>query len=298
MSQTAGLSSGSAASLQGILLMTGTAALFACLDTTAKFLGQYLPAIEVAWIRFVTHLLFIVIVLRLWQQPFLIKTQRTGLQILRGIFMFATTALNFGALQYLQLAEAVSIMFAAPLLVTALAGPMLGERVGPRRWAAVLIGFCGVLVITQPGFERLHIGVVLSLCSMVAMTFYTLFTRILGATETTQGMIFYSGAVGAVGLAPIAVPALQWPALWLWPLLLMTGVFGILGHLLLIKAHKIAPASTLAPFIYTQILWMILFGYLVFDDVPGPATVIGAAIVVGSGLYILHREHRLRAGPA
>ncbi|MDQ0313905.1 DMT family transporter [Amorphus orientalis] len=282
------------ANLQGIFLMTVTGAMFACLDTTAKFLGQYLPPIEVAWVRFVTHVIFVAILLRLWHNPVVIKTRRPMLQILRGVFMFSTTTLNFAALQYLQLAEAVSIMFAAPLLVTALAGPLLGEHVGPRRWTAVVIGFCGVLVITQPGFEKLHIGVILSLLSMVALAGYTLMTRYLGATETTQGLIFYSGAVGAVGLAPLALPQLQWPEGWLVPLLLATGAFGGFGHFLLIKAHKIATASTLAPFIYTQMLWMILFGYLVFGDVPGPATLIGASIVVGSGLYLLHREHRLR----
>ncbi|MEW5425152.1 DMT family transporter [Amorphus sp. 3PC139-8] len=279
--------------LSGVLLMTATAALFACLDTTAKFLGQWLPSAEVAWIRFLTHTVFVALILRVWSRPETIATRRPVLQVVRGALMFATTALNFAALQYLQLAEAVSIMFAAPLVVTALAGPMLGERVGLRRWAAVLIGFCGVLVITKPGFGTLHIGVILSLGSMITYAFYALFTRLVGATESAESMIFYSGLVGAVGLAPVAVPMFEWPAWWQVPFLLATGAFGGFGHFLLIKAYKIAPASTLAPFIYTQIIWMTLFGYLIFDDVPGLSTLVGASIVAVSGLYILHREHRL-----
>lgn len=283
--------------LRGIVLMTATAALFAGLDTTAKYLGQYMPAVEVAWLRFVTHTIFVVLLLRLWSRPFHLKTRRPLLQVLRGAFMFSTTALNFGALQYLQLTEAVAIMFATPLLVTALAGPVLGEKVGMRRWSAVSVGFVGVLVITRPGFQDISIGVMLSLCAMVSNAFYILLTRLLGATESSETMIFYSGFVGAIGLAPVALPVAVMPStLWLVPLILLTGAFGGFGHYLLIRAHRIAPASTLAPFIYTQIVWMSVSGYLVFNEVPGIWTVIGTSIVVCSGLYILHREHRRRGG--
>jgi len=282
--------------LRGILLMTATAALFGCLDTTAKYLGQYMPAVEVAWLRFVTHTVLVVLLLRLWSRPFHLKTRRPLLQIVRGTFMFGTTSLNFVALTYLDLTEAVSIMFATPLLVTALAGPFLGEKVGMRRWTAVSIGFLGVVVITRPGFGTFNVGVLFSLGAMLTNAFYILLTRKIGTTESSEGMIFYSGAVGAVGLAPVALPSAVMPELWLVPLIFLTGVFGGFGHYLLIRAHRIAPASTLAPFIYTQILWMTLTGYVIFDEIPGLWTVIGASIVVGSGLYILHREHLRKGG--
>jgi len=282
--------------LRGILLMTATAALFGCLDTTAKYLGQYMPAVEVAWLRFVTHTVLVVLLLRLWSRPFHLKTRRPLLQIVRGTFMFGTTSLNFVALTYLDLTEAVSIMFATPLLVTALAGPFLGEKVGMRRWTAVSIGFLGVVVITRPGFGTFNVGVLFSLGAMLTNAFYILLTRKIGTTESSEGMIFYSGAVGAVGLAPVALPSAVMPELWLVPLIFLTGVFGGFGHYLLIRAPRIAPASTLAPFIYTQILWMTLTGYVIFDEIPGLWTVIGASIVVGSGLYILHREHLRKGG--
>lgn len=283
--------------LRGIVLMTATAALFAGLDTTAKYLGQYMPAVEVAWLRFATHTVFVVVLLRLWSRPYHLKTRRPFLQVLRGTFMFGTTSLNFIALTRLELTEAVAIMFATPLLVTALAGPVLGEKVGIRRWIAVSIGFLGVVVITRPGFGTFNVGVLFSLGAMLTNAFYILLTRKIGTTESSEGMIFYSGAIGAVGLAPIAIPVAVMPELWLWPLILLTGAFGGFGHYLLIRAHRIAPASTLAPFIYTQIVWMALSGYIVFHEVPGIWTVLGASIVVGSGLYILHREHR-RSGVA
>lgn len=282
--------------LRGILLMTATAAFFGGLDTTAKYLGQYMPAIEVAWLRFVTHTFFVVILLRLWSRPFHMKTRRPLLQLLRGAFMFGTTSLNFVALTYLDLTEAVSIMFATPLLVTALAGPFLGEKVGVRRWTAVSIGFLGVVVITRPGFGTFNVGVLFSLGAMLTNAFYILLTRKIGTTESSEGMIFYSGAVGSVGLAPVALPTAVMPELWLVPLIFLTGALGGFGHYLLIRAHRIAPASTLAPFIYTQILWMTLTGYLIFDEVPGLWTVAGASIIVGSGLYILHREHLRKGG--
>lgn len=280
--------------LRGIVLMTATAALFAGLDTTAKYLGQYIPAVEVAWLRFVTHTIFVVVLLRLWSRPYHLKTRRPFLQLLRGTFMFGTTSLNFVALTHLELTEAVSIMFATPLLVTALAGPVLGEKVGIRRWIAVSIGFLGVVVITRPGFGTFNVGVLFSLGAMLTNAFYILLTRKIGTTESSEGMIFYSGAIGAIGLAPIALPVAVMPELWLVPLIFLTGALGGFGHYLLIRAHRIAPASTLAPFIYTQIVWMALSGYLVFKEVPGIWTVVGASIVVGSGLYILHREHRRR----
>lgn len=282
--------------LRGILLMTATAAFFGGLDTTAKYLGQYIPAIEVAWLRFVTHTFFVVILLRLWSRPFHMKTRRPLLQLLRGAFMFGTTSLNFVALTYLDLTEAVSIMFATPLLVTALAGPFLGEKVGVRRWTAVSIGFLGVVVITRPGFGTFNVGVLFSLGAMLTNAFYILLTRKIGTTESSEGMIFYSGAVGSVGLAPVALPTAVMPELWLVPLIFLTGALGGFGHYLLIRAHRIAPASTLAPFIYTQILWMTVTGYLIFDEIPGLWTITGASIIVVSGLYILHREHLRKGG--
>lgn len=282
--------------LKGIALMTLAVVMFALLDATAKFLGQYIPAIEAAWFRFATHVLLVFLVLRGWRHVRRFKPNNLRLQTLRGLAMCAATGFNFAALQYLQLAQAVAIMFAAPLLVTALAGPILGEWAGWRRWAAVAVGFVGVLITTRPGVADVHWAVGLSVCSMVGYAFYLLLTRRLGGSENTASLLMWPGVIGTVVFLPIAAPVYEQPEPWLWALLPLLGVFGAFGHFILILAHKKAPASVLAPFTYTQMIWMIVLGYVIFGDVPDLWTVAGSVIIAGSGLYILHRE-RVRGRP-
>ncbi|MBB4304447.1 RarD protein [Rhodobium orientis] len=272
--------------------------LFSALDTTAKYLGESLPVVQIVWFRFASHVVMAAILFRLWKRPHLIRTRRPGLQLLRGCFMLGATVFNFLALRHLQLTEANAIMFATPLTVVILAGPMLGEWAGRHRWAAVIIGFLGVLVVTRPGVGGMHWAAFLSAAAMLCFALYTVTTRMLTATDTIEGLLLISAVVPTV---VIAVPAF---AVWeapespaIWGLLLMTGVFGGLGHFLLTKAYAVAPAPTLAPFSYTQIVWMTILGYLVFSDVPGIYTLIGMAIVVGSGLYVLYRERRRGTAP-
>ncbi len=283
--------------LVGVMLIVCTVIIFSVLDTLAKYTGQFVPTMEVVWFRFATHLLVTLIVFKAWKHRHILKTDRPVLQILRGLCLAATTGFNFIALQYLQLAEAVSIMFAGPLLVTALAGPVLGEWAGPRRWAAICVGFIGVLVVTQPGSGGLHWAVIFSVAAMICYALYALMTRILTKTDGVQGMLILSAAVAVVAVTPMAVA--DWvmpPDALTWVLLLCTGVLGGFGHWLLIKAHATVPAPVLAPFFYTQIVWMVALGYLVFDDLPGRSTIIGASIVIASGLYLLYRERRVK-GP-
>lgn len=283
------------ARLMGILLIVGAVACFALLDATAKFASLSVPTLEVVWFRFATHLVLTLLVFKVWKRRDLLKTDRPYLHIIRGLFLLATTVFNFLALRHLQLAEAVSIMFAGPLLVTALAGPMLGEWAGPRRWAAILVGFLGVLVVTRPGLGGLHWAVIYSVAAMTCYAFYALLTRMLTETDSVQGMLIISAAVATLALTPVALIDWQMPPDALtWGLLLLTGVFGGFGHWLLIKAHADVPAPVLAPFFYTQIVWMVGLGYLVFADIPGPTTLIGASIVIASGLYLLYRERRVK----
>lgn len=264
---------------------------FSFLDATAKYLSSSLPTLQIVWLRFVSHVLLCLVLFRVWRAPSLFKTGRPVLQIVRALCLLGITICNFMAVRYLQLAETMAIMFAAPFVITALAGPMLGEWAGVRRWAAIGVGFIGVLVVTQPGIGNMHWAALYSVASMIFYAVYAIFTRQLTSTESSAGMLILSGLVAAIAMAPAGLSV--WvtpPDLTSWLLLFATGVFGGGGHFLFIWAHRIAPAPVLAPFIYIQIVWMIALGYLIFDDVPSLSTLLGASIVVASGLYILYRE--------
>jgi drug/metabolite transporter (DMT)-like permease len=209
--------------------------------------------------------------------------------------------LNIYALRYLQLDETLSILFATPLLVAALSIPILGESIGPRRWAAIIVGFLGIMIITRPGFGNMHPAALLTVLGTVCYAVYSISTRILSTTDSSGTTLFYSSLFGAVVMTAIL------PFVWSWPVgplqiavMVIMGTCGALGHYLLILAHRLAPASILAPFIYTQIVWMVLSGYLVFGDLPTHWTLIGGAVVIASGLYLLYRERKMRgeAGPA
>ncbi|MTI45080.1 DMT family transporter [Roseibium hamelinense] len=282
--------------MAGIGLIILACLCFAILDATAKYLGSEIPPLQIVWVRFVTHVLIAAVLFQVWRRPGILRTRRPILQLVRALCLLGTTIFNFLAVQYLQLAETVAIMFAAPFVVTALAGPMLGEWAGPRRWAAIIVGFAGVLVVTQPGLGNIHWAAIYSVLAMLFYAVYALMTRQLTATESPTGMLILSGCVGALAMAPAGIAVWQAPpTAFFWVLLLSTGFWGALGHYLFIRAHGIASAPVLAPFIYVQIIWMVTLGYLVFADIPTLATLLGAGIVVSSGLYLLYREQRRKA---
>ncbi|GAB4529988.1 MAG: DMT family transporter [Roseibium sp.] len=280
-----------AAPLMGIGLIVLACLSFSVLDATAKYLSATMPTLQIVWLRFVSHVVLALVLFRVWKRPSLLKTDRWPLQIVRAVCLLSTTIFNFLAVRHLQLAETMAIMFAGPFVITALAGPMLGEWAGPRRWAAIIVGFIGILVVTQPGVGGMHWAAIYSVAAMIFYALYALLTRQLTATDSSAGMLIISGIVASLALAPAGLSVWKAPPdLWTWMLMLSTGVYGAGGHFLFIAAHRIAPAPVLAPFIYIQIVWMIALGFLVFGDVPTSTTILGAAIVVASGLYILYRE--------
>jgi drug/metabolite transporter (DMT)-like permease len=265
--------------------------LFTFLDTSAKLLAQEMNSLQIVWARFVGHAVLVAAVLLPRKGTRVLASSNLKLQIVRSIFLFMSTILNFFALRWLQLATTSSIMFTVPLLVAALSVPLLGERVGWRRWTAIAVGFVGVLIIVRPGGATLHWAIGLSLCNAVAVALYQITTRKLAARDHSDTTSLYSPLFGTVVLLPLL------PFIWeppsgplAWALLCMLGVFGGVGHWLLIIAHRFAPASLLAPFSYTGILWMTTAGFLVFGHLPDEWTVVGAAVVVASGLYVFHRE--------
>ncbi|MDB5592596.1 MAG: EamA family transporter [Enterovirga sp.] len=278
-----------------ILLMCGAVFCFACLDASAKWANQIVDPMLTTWFRYTANVAILAVVLNSWTRPRILRTNRFALQIGRSVLLFLSTVLNFLALQHLQLAQNISIQFAMPLLVALLAGPMLGEWAGPRRLVAIVIGFCGVLVVARPGGDALHPAALLTVINTVFYALYAIFTRMLAAHDSTATTLTYSGLAGMLFLTP-ALPFI-WttpPSLLVWAVLIATGLFAAVGHGFLTLAHARAPAPVLSPFIYTQIVWMVLFGYVIFGDVPDRWTLIGGAIVIGSGLYLLVWERFAR----
>src|SRR6476660_1640374 len=282
--------------LTGIALMCGAVACFALLDTTAKYLNLYMSAWQVAWARYTGAFLFPFIVSNPWTRPGLTRTNRPVLQLARSVLLLGSTLCNFAALRYLQLDEAIALIFSTPFFVAALSGPVLGEWVHWRRWTAIAVGFLGVVVVARPGAASFHPAALLSLSAALCYALYSIATRILARTDSNETTLFYSNVVGALALLPVV------PLVWTTPsdplviaLMVVTGVIGSFGHYLLIAAHRLAPAAVLSPFIYSEIVLVTALGFLVFGDVPNRFTLTGAAIVVASGLYLLHRERKVRS---
>jgi drug/metabolite transporter (DMT)-like permease len=281
--------------LTGIALMCGAVACFACLDSSAKFLSRDMSVIQVVWARYAGAFVLAFVLSNPLTRPGLIRSKRQVLQVGRSLSLLLSSFLNFLALRYLQLDQALAITFSTPFLVAALAGPVLDEWIGVRRWAAIAIGFIGVLVVARPGFGSIHPAALFSLAAAFTLAFYNVTTRLLARYDPSETTLFYSNFVGFIATSPLL------PLIWIPPangcdivLMIAVGVFGAVGHYLLIVAHRFTPASVLSPFMYTQLLWAGALGYLVFHDVPNKWTLTGAGIVVGSGLYLLHRE-RIRS---
>ena len=282
--------------IPAILFVLLTGVIFTVLDTCAKYLVlSGMSSAFVAWTRFAGHTLLAVVLLGGFRNAAMFRTASLRMQVLRSLMLLGSTVFNFAALMTLQLAQTAAMFFAVPILVTALAGPLLGEWAGWRRWLAVLAGFCGVLVITRPGVGEFGIGHVFALCATLSNCFYVILTRRMSAKESPESLVFYSALAPTVLMLPV-VPftAAAPPGILHIVLLVVIAACGGIGHWFLIKAYGMASTISLAPYPYLQIVWMIAAGYLVFGQLPDGWTLAGAAIIVASGLYIVHREHRLR----
>jgi len=280
-------------------------ACFAALDSTAKYLvvREAVPVAQVTWLRFVGHVVFSAVVLWPFALRPSLRSAKPLVQVLRSALMVVTTGFNFVALRYLQLDQTVTIFFLTPLLVAAMAGPLLHEWVGWHRVLAIIVGFLGVLVVMHPGLGGLRWAMLLVLVATFGYALYNIATRYLAAFDPPEVTQTYTPLAGAIVMAPFALAAWQWPQdALVWLLFASLGFWGGLGHWLLILAHRHAPAPVLAPFIYLGLIWMSVAGLLIFGDVPTLWTLSGAAIVILSGLYLLARERKAmgaaKAGPA
>jgi drug/metabolite transporter (DMT)-like permease len=276
--------------LVGLALMCGAVICFAGLDTSAKWLSHSTDPLLGVWARYVSSVVLVSLVVNPWSVPGLARTRRPWMQAGRSVLLLLSTACNFFALQYLQVAQTTSIMFAAPLLVALAAGPLLGEWIGPRRLAAIGVGFVGVLIITRPGFGGMHPAALLSVFGTACYALYAISTRVLAGSDSSATTLFYSGLAGVVLVTPFVPFVWSTPSVLIALMMAATGVFGAVGHWLLILAHARAPAPVLAPFLYTQLIWVVILGYLVFGDLPDYWTLIGASVVIASGMYLLYRE--------
>ena len=284
--------------LFAIGMMVGAVTCFTVLDATAKYLTLTIPVIEIVWARYLGAFVLAIILSNPFSHPGLMRTSRPVLQMGRSGLLVMSTLMAFFAIRYLQLDEQVSIIFSTPFIVAALSGPILGEWISWRRWLATCTAFAGVLVVTRPFAGGLHPAAFLTFCSVMCYAIYLIATRTLARTDSNETTLFYSNAVGAVVMSAIV------PFVWVTPdnfltivLMVVVGAFGGMGHYLLIIAHRHAPAAVLSPYIYTQLVGMIVLGYLVFGDVPNHWTLVGAAIVIGSGLYLLSLERQTFTRP-
>jgi drug/metabolite transporter (DMT)-like permease len=279
----------------GIGLVTLTTICFAVLDTSAKWLVQGLPVVQVVWLRFAFHVLIASALLAPRYGLELVRVRDWKLQAVRAAMMAAMTGLNFWALQYLQLAETGAIQFSVPLLIALFSAAWLGERLDARRWLAIVVGFAGVLLVIRPGSQAFHPAILLSVLNALLYAAFNLLTRRLVATESAASLQMMSALGATVLLAPWALVHWRWPDGGLpWLAIALCGLCGGLGHFMVAQAHRYASAATLAPFLYQQIVYMTLLGWLVFGQVPGLLVVAGAGVVVASGLYLLWLEIRRR----
>ncbi|MEP9350852.1 DMT family transporter [Xanthobacter sp. KR7-225] len=283
------------ATLAGIGLMCLAVTSFALTDASAKWLSGHINVLMVVWARYAIHFVVSLAVFNPWSVPGLLRTRRPWLQLGRSALLFSTTALNFAALQVLQLDQTVSIMFSTPFFVALMAGPLLGEWVGARRWIAILVGFAGILLVVRPWSGGIHPAAFLSLAAAATYALYSITTRMLVPYDSSPTTLFYSALVGTIAAT------LPLPFVWQTPSeplvyggMLFLGAIAGAGHFVLILAHARAPAATLAPFIYTQIIAMVALGWLLFGQVPSLWTLAGAAVVIASGIYLILIERRTR----
>jgi drug/metabolite transporter (DMT)-like permease len=279
--------------LHGVALFVAATAVLSLMDVSAKQLAQELSFVQVAWSRYFGHVAIAAALLLPRRGLALLSTRRLPMQLFRSALLLACTLLFFAAISIMPLADAVAISFLSPLLVVALAAPLLGERIGVKRWIAVAIGFGGAMAIVRPGAGVVHWGAVLVLIMCFTYALYLVTTRMLAATEDAATTLFYSGLIGAV---PLTL-ALPWfwttpSSLLDWLLLAGLGLLGAVGHWLVIRAHDMAQAATLAPLNYVSLVWAAMFGFVVFGDFPDGVTLIGAAVLIGTGIYVVSLERR------
>ncbi len=277
--------------IAGILLIVGAVSCFACMDASAKWLGRSINPLQTIAVRYVLSFVVVGLFINPWTRAGVLRTRKPWLQGARALCLVGATLSGWTAVRFMPLTKLTSITFAAPLIVALLAGPLLGEKIGPRRLIAVCVGFFGVLVVTRPFGGGFHVATFLAATAALANALYSILTRKLAAHDQPETTMFYTGLVGTIVMLPtLPFTWRQPPGASVWTVLMVLGILGALAHWLLILAHRRAPASALAPFYYTQLIGAVSIGFTVFGEFPDRWTIVGSLIVTSSGLYLFYRE--------
>jgi drug/metabolite transporter (DMT)-like permease len=280
-----------AAPQRGIFLMIAAVGVFVLMDTTAKYLARWYPVPSIVWARFVANLAVLLVFLAARGELRRLRTARPGLQIARGALLAGATLFYFTSLSVLPLAEAAAIAFVMPLFLAALAVPLLGERLDGARLAAILVGLVGALAIVRPGSGVFTFYALLPMAMALCNALYQILTRKVAGLEHPLTSLVWGAIVGAVLMSAVAPFVWQAPREpFHWMLLGVIGVLASVGHYLLIRAFDFAPATLLAPFGYSGLVWAMLLGLVVFGDFPDAWSLGGMAVIVVSGLFLAGRQ--------
>ena len=264
------------------------------MDGFAKYLSADMPVLQITWARYFFTVVFTLPVMFFFYRKQLIWTDKPKLQLIRGLILLCANISFFYAISIISLAKALTLAFIAPLIVTAFSPMLLGEKVGVRRWTAVIIGFIGSLVVIRPGFVELNLASFSALGTGVMYGFYLIITRKLSTSDNPLLTLLLTGVVGLVTVSGIMPFVWVNPSLSQWSMMASIGVFACIGHLFLILSLKYADASKLAPFSYFEIITNIIIGYYFFNDFPDYWTFLGLTIIVISGIYISRREATIK----
>ena len=273
--------------------MVAAVFLFAIVDATAKWLGQSYAPVQIVFFQHFFGLIPVAVLV--WRSGGFaaLRTRRSFAHALRGGLLFASMLLFYTALRGLPLAEAIAVTFTLPLYITALSGPLLGEAVGVRRWAAVIIGFLGALIMVRPGTEAFRPETLLVLTAAFIAALAMLLTRRLTRTETDVALVTHTTLIAGLASVPFASLAWQAPCAGDLGLFVLVGIAGGSAAYLMVVAYRNAPAAVVAPFDYSSLIWAPVFGWILWRESPEPAVWIGGAIVVAAGVYITLREMAL-----
>ena len=280
--------------MKAIILNLSAWVMLPIMDGFAKYLSSTLPVLQITWSRYFFTIVITLPIMLIFFRKNLTWTEQPKLQLIRGLLLFCANILFFYSISIISLAKALTLAFIAPLIVTALSPFLLGEKVGFRRWAAVVTGFIGSLIVIRPGFVELNLASIAALGTGVLYGFYLIITRKLHTSDNPLLTLLLTGIVGAV-LGSIIMPTV-WvsPTITEWYMMFAIGFFASLGHLFIILSLRYADASKLAPFGYFEIVTNILIGYYFFNHFPDSWTFLGLFIIISSGIYILRKEHQIR----